>query len=67
MNNECCGECKFALEKTRPVVEVNLSPTMIFCRRYPPAIKQGFPVVAKEDWCGEFCRREEVLLEESVD
>lgn len=45
--SESCKDCKYYLDVSRYGI----------CRRYPPTGRSpynNFPVVCKEDWCGEF-------------
>lgn len=51
-----CQSCSF--------FEIELKEDLGYCRRYPPTLintgddnyESTFPVVGREDWCGEFHR-----------
>lgn len=59
MNSAACIDCEYA----EPVI---LPDGMLRCRRYAPGPIAGgaepagaaWPIVAPEDWCGEFLERE---------
>ncbi len=48
---DCCGDCKFLNRH-------HAGSVTLTCRRYPPNSLGNFPVVAAQDWCGEFQHQE---------
>ncbi|GIW60140.1 MAG: hypothetical protein KatS3mg087_1206 [Patescibacteria group bacterium] len=65
-----CADCKYFFSNSGKVFNLSIALGEAgFCKRYPPVVVPSnasagqvlvacFPVVGRNDWCGEFCLRD---------
>lgn len=56
LEQDCCNICKFHRINKDYMGTNRLNKNLIRCHRYPPQWNGGYPLVDKDEYCGEFIK-----------